>query len=234
MNSDNSDGKTTIRLAPNPIARRSICAESIADRAGQAICAFNLGIAYTDSPRCAISTRRNTGYSKAWICVRPETPPVAASRSVSSASVALSRFDDALEKERPEEECLRFINDAAHHYQQALQLFPPTAIVERGITHNQLGDIFRRAGDIDRALQHYQQSIRYSEQAGDIFGAGQTRFNVAVALFQAERFDDARAYAEAALANFQTFGDRAAEDIQKTEQLLADIDKAEAEQRGKS
>jgi len=50
----------------------------------------------------------------------------------------------------------------------------------------------------------------------------------------AQRFDDARAYAEAALANYRTFGDRAAEKIHDVEGLLAAIDEAEAEQRGKS
>ncbi len=112
-------------------------------------------------------------------------------------------------------------------------MFPATAIVDRGVALNQLGNIYSRAGDIDRALQHYQQCIGYYEQAGDIFRAGQTRQNVAVALRLAERFDDARAYVNAALANYRTFGDRAAEKIQKTERLLADIDRAEAEQRGK-
>jgi tetratricopeptide (TPR) repeat protein len=110
-------------------------------------------------------------------------------------------------------------------------LFPPTAIAQRGVAHNQLGVIFRRVGDIDRALQHYQQDIRYCEQAGDIFGAGLTRENVAIALLQADRVADARAYAEAALANFRTFGDRAADRIQNAERLLALIAQAEAQHR---
>ncbi len=57
---------------------------------------------------------------------------------------------------------------------------------------------------------------------------------MAKTLLLAQRFDDARAYAEAALANYRTFGDRAAEKIHDVEGLLAAIDEAEAEQRGKS
>jgi tetratricopeptide (TPR) repeat protein len=82
-------------------------------------------------------------------------------------------------------------------------MFPKHAITDRGIVHNQLGNICLGAGDIDRALHHYQKAIRYKEQAGDAFGAGQTRYNVAITLFEADRLADARAYAEAALANFQ-------------------------------
>jgi tetratricopeptide (TPR) repeat protein len=109
---------------------------------------------------------------------------------------------------------------------------PATAVTERGITHNQLGIIHRNGGDIDRALHHYQQTIRYCERAGDIFGAGRTRFNVANALLDAGRLSDARAYAEAALVNFRTFGDRAADMIQRTDGIIGAIDQAATEKAG--
>jgi ABC-type transporter Mla subunit MlaD len=68
--------------------------------------------------------------------------------------------------------------------------------------------------------------------AGDIFGAGETRANVAMALLAAGRLSDARAYAEAALANFRTFGDRAADHIQDIERLVANIDQVVAKKAG--
>jgi tetratricopeptide (TPR) repeat protein len=111
-------------------------------------------------------------------------------------------------------------------------MMPATAVTERGTIHNQLGIIYRNAGDIDRALYHYQQDIRYCERAGDIFGAGETRANVAMALLAAGRLSDARAYAEAALANFRTFGDRAADHIQDIERLVANIDQVVAKKAG--
>ncbi len=88
-------------------------------------------------------------------------------------------------KDDRQDQCLHFLNDAAQYYQQALELFPSTAIVELGTTTTNLAISYGEAGDIDRALQHYQHSIRYKEQAGDIFGAGQTRVNVAFALLHA-------------------------------------------------
>ncbi len=59
---------------------------------------------------------------------------------------------------------------------------------------------------------------------GDLFEAGIYRRNVALALGRAERFEDALLYAQAALRNFQTFGDRAAADIQQTLLLIAGIE----------
>jgi tetratricopeptide (TPR) repeat protein len=208
--------------------------QSIGDRAGQAACAANLGVAYMDVAGLQDLDKANV-WSQKSLDLRPPGDALGRGKSLGQlGKVALVRFDDASEKERSEEERLRFLNEAVRYYLEALELFPATSIVERGVSHNALGAIFGRAGDIDRALHHYQQDIRYSEQAGNIFGAGTTRFNVAVDLVNAGRFDDARAYAKAALANFQSFGGRAAEDIQKAEGLLAAIDQAEAKQRGKS
>ncbi len=47
-------------------------------------------------------------------------------------------------------------------------------------------------------------------------------------LLRAGRLSDARAYAAAARANFQSFGDRAVQDIQNVELLIAEIDQAMA------
>jgi hypothetical protein len=49
-----------------------------------------------------------------------------------------------------------------------------------------------------------------------------------MALLDLGRVHDALAYAEAALANFLSFGERAASDIQKTERLIARIKEAQA------
>jgi tetratricopeptide (TPR) repeat protein len=107
---------------------------------------------------------------------------------------------------------------------QALELFPPNAVDRLAVTHNQLGIIYKNAGDLERALPHYREAIRYDELTGDLYGAAQDRFNVALALAQAGRLADAREYALAALRNYETFGDRAAEKIQETRGLVARIE----------
>jgi tetratricopeptide (TPR) repeat protein len=203
--------------------------EASGDRAAQAGCAANLGAAYMDIP-----VLKDFTVATEWSCrsldLRAPGDRHGRGKSLGQlGTLAFFRFREAPAKERPTEERLGLINDAVRYYQEALKLFPRTAIVERRTTHHQLGAIFGEVGDIDRALQHYRESIRYGEQAGDVFNAGQTRENAATTLLQAGRFNDARAYAEAALANFQTFGKRAADRVQKVERLLATINEAAAQ-----
>jgi len=56
------------------------------------------------------------------------------------------------------------------------------------------------------------------------------RFSVAMALARAGRFADAREYTRAALRNFETFGARAATEIEEVRQILVEIDEAEGQQ----
>jgi tetratricopeptide (TPR) repeat protein len=84
--------------------------------------------------------------------------------------------------------------------------------------------IYRNAGDIDRALPHYRESIRLREASGNVYGAAGTRFNVALALADSGRVADACEYARAALRNFETYGAGVAQDIRDTQQLLATLD----------
>ncbi len=104
---------------------------------------------------------------------------------------------------------------------------------DRGVAHGQLGSIYGGAGDIDRALPHYREAIRYRELAGDSYGAAQTiRYNVALHLAQSGRFVDAREYARAALNGFSSYGSAAADWVQKTQELLKWIDEAIARKKG--
>jgi tetratricopeptide (TPR) repeat protein len=141
--------------------------------------------------------------------------------------VALERFKEARAANQPEEEQLRHLNAAAGYYHQDLELLPPDAVDDLAVAHNGLGSTYRNAGDLERALPHYREAIRYFEAAGDLYNAANARFNVALALSDAGRLVDAREYAHAALRNFQHYyGGRAAEDIRKTQGLIADIEKA--------
>ena len=133
-------------------------AHSIDDRSLQAVCAFNLGIAYSD-----VLSLSDFDAAERWLRqsldLRPSEDALGRGKSLGQlGNLAVERFD-ALEKHQRQEEGLRCINDAARYFQAALELFPPSAIRELGVSHHQLGGIFSRTGDIDRALRHYQQSI---------------------------------------------------------------------------
>jgi tetratricopeptide (TPR) repeat protein len=140
-------------------------------------------------------------------------------------SVAYERFGAAREAREPEEGLLRHLNEAVRYYHQGLDLLPPDAVDALAVTHHQLGSIYDNAGDLDRALPHYRDSIRYEEVQGNLYGAAQTRFNVALALADAGRLPDALAYARAALGNYQTYGQGAAADVQRTQGLIAEIER---------
>ena len=198
----------------------------IGDVAVQASVSRNLGNAYKD-----IADLRNLDEAERWyrrsLDLLPPGDTLGRGQCLGNiGNLMWERFLDARSTGRPAEELSRFLTDAVGSYEESLRLTPETAVIERGVTHNQLGNVYLNAGDTDRALHHYRQDIRYCEQADDFYGAGQTRFNVALTLFRANRTQDARAYAVAALANYESFGDRAADKIAKTKQLIAAIDQA--------
>jgi len=66
------------------------------------------------------------------------------------------------------------------------------------VIHNALGEMYRAAGQLDRALPHYREAIHFYELAGDLYGAARTRYNVALSFLSAGRLADARDYADAA------------------------------------
>jgi tetratricopeptide (TPR) repeat protein len=205
---------------------------AIGDAAVQGSSAFNLGHAYRD-----IADLRDLDEAERWyrrsLDLSSPDDGLGRGRSVGQLGlVAYERFLEARTAKRSSEEIARHITEAAQLYERALDMIPATAVTERGIAHNQLGIIYRNAGDIDRALHHYRRSIQYGDKAGNIFLAGERRANVAIALRGAGRLSDARAYAEAALANFRTFGDRAADPIQKTERMIAQINEELAKKAG--
>jgi tetratricopeptide (TPR) repeat protein len=203
--------------------------EAIDDTATRATCAINLGTAYKD-----IAALRDLDEAERWyrksFDLRASGDALGRGRCLGQlGAVAYERFAEARTAKRSAEELARYLSEAARQYEQALDMMPIIAVRERGIIHNQLGNIYNDAGDIDRALHHYRQELRYCEEVGDVYGAGQTRFNVALALIEARRVVDARAYAEAARANFLSFGQRAGSQIQDAEKLLAVIDRMATE-----
>ena len=92
-----------------------------------------------------------------------------------------------------------------------------------------VGWVPRDAGDLDRALTHYDDSIRLAESAGKLHDAAETRFNVAFDLAQAGRPQDALGYARAALRGFEACGPAAADDVEQTRQLIERIQTTTAE-----
>jgi tetratricopeptide (TPR) repeat protein len=135
--------------------------------------------------------------------------------------ISIKRFDDARENAADEAALLEYLNAALRDHQQALSLRPTDDPEGLAVSHNQLGAIYRRADDTRQALHHYQQAINHHEDRGDVYGAGRTRYNVALLLANDGRPGDALDYARAALHDYQRIGPGAASRIAKAQQLVA-------------
>ena len=188
-----------------------------------AICAFNLGNAYKNIP-----TIRDLAQAKHWyqysLELQDKRDGLGRGRCLHQlGGVFYEYFLEGRAKNHLLQELLDHLNNALQFFYNELELLPSNAMNELAAAHHALGLIYQNVGDIDRALPHYRESIRYEELQNNFYGAGETRFNVAFTLVISGRFEDALLYAQAALRNFETYGTGAAEIIQKTQRLIAII-----------
>jgi len=137
--------------------------------------------------------------------------------------VAYERFQEARAGAQADIVVLRHLNTAAQFHHKALGLLPTYALFDLAVQHNALGEIYRQGHQLDQGLHHFREAIRYFEVSQAHWNAATARYNVAITLTRARRYADALAYADAALRGFQTFGDRAADMIQQTQELIEEI-----------
>lgn len=200
--------------------------ERIDERAIGGACAFNLGHAYR-----TIAPIRDLRRAEHWYRASSESFKGRDTQNYAIClgelgNIALERFKDAERGNAGQQELVCHLNAALQLHKQKLEMLPPDMLRERATAYNQLGTIYAEVGDIDRALSHWRESIRLDETQGDLYSAGKTRQNVAIALARSGRLADAREYALAALRNYETYGAGATDKVQKTQQLLARIEQA--------
>jgi len=193
--------------------------------ASEAVTAANIGTAYVELVKL-----RDPDQAERWFeyaLERYEGDRLGLARvTMQLGRVAYERFVDARAANEPDEVLVNHLTAAARRYHDALDALPAEVSNDRAVVHNQLGVIYRNAGQLDAAVGHYQQSIKYEELAGNRYGAGQSRFNVALMLAGTGRTDDALLYANAALRDFRTYGPNAAQVTDKTERLIALLEEA--------
>ncbi|HEV3294709.1 MAG TPA: tetratricopeptide repeat protein, partial [Streptosporangiaceae bacterium] len=196
-------------------------AQRIADRVIEAEYALGLGNVYMLVPGLGDLDQAEQWYQRS-LRLRTADDRFGRARSHGQlGAVALYRFDDARTAGQPEEVLLEHLNAALRHYQQTVDLFDVGDHANQAVAELQLGVIYQRAGDTGRALRHYQQAIRHDEARGNLYGAGQARFNIALLLAEDGRISDALLYARAALDTFQKAGPGAAGDADDARQLIA-------------
>jgi tetratricopeptide (TPR) repeat protein len=199
-------------------------AQRTGDRAAEAQRAGSLGNAYLTVPGLRDMDEAEHWFRRS-LSLRPDSDQLGRARNLQSlGSVAAERFDEDHAAGAAEAVLLTHLNAALRSYQQSLDLTPADDHEQRAITENQLGNIYSRVGDTRQALRHYQQSLHHDEARGNIFGAGQTRYNIALLLADAGRAGDALAYAHAALANYQQAGPGATAQANLAQQLIARLE----------
>ncbi len=196
----------------------------IEDNPEAVICAINLGHAYKDIPAIRNLEKAEQWYKKS-LELRDERDRLGWGIGfITLGNVIYERFKESKFAKKPVKELLEYINNALKYYHTALKMIPAYAVNDLAATHNQLGNIYYETGATEQAVSHYNQAIRYREMQGNYYGAGRTRFNIAVTLKQFGRIADALDYARTALRNFETCGSRAADMIEKTKGLIAKLE----------
>jgi tetratricopeptide (TPR) repeat protein len=212
----------------------------IGDKQVEAITEWNLGNAYLLLPAIRDLDTAEAAYQRSLDLVNPNAALGRARCIRQMGMVHHHRLNETSRSEQPLETQLRHAQAAEACYLESLGLCPTGALTDLGPVHNQLGILYRKTGQLDSAREHYEHAAQYDEKAGNHFGAGQTRRNMALMYAHAAEREEqpsqqrasllrARAYAEAAMRDFQHYHGRAAADETDTQRLLDDINQALAE-----
>jgi len=208
--------------------------QRLGDTAGESTSHYSLGHAYLQ-----IATIRNldtaeSAYKRSlngWA----ESDFLNRSKTINQIGmVHHERFTKSHQRGESAQTTLRHAQAAVKHYQQAQTLCPPNALADLGPMHHELGTLYAEVGRTESASEHFEKDVKICEQTGDRYGAGQTRFNIAVMYAgasereptpsrQRDLLHRAQAYAQAALRDFQHYQGRAADREADTQQLLAVI-----------
>lgn len=198
--------------------------ERLGLRRDAAIAGFNLGQSYRDvaAVRDLAAAEAATRES---LALHEDSDPVGRAQCHGQlGAIAWARFGDASAAGADHASLTGHLQAAHDGYTAALSLLPADAHDDLAVSHHQLGVIFATIGAVDPAAGHYRQAIRHQEARGDRYHAALTRRNLAGLYLQAQRCADALDYASAALAGFESFGTRAAADVEDTRALIAAIE----------
>jgi tetratricopeptide (TPR) repeat protein len=202
-------------------------AEQIGKQTVMASCAFNLGHAYLQLSSLCNLAQAAHWYQRSFE-LRSENDRQGRGKCLAQLGlVAYKRFDDVRAAGQSELILLQQINEAVNYYQQALAVLPDNAVNDLAVTHNQLGNIYNDVGDLERALPHYCEAIRYFETVGNLYYAANAHSNIAfaIALQDANRFPMAMEHARAALRNYQSYPQGMEDEIQKTSGLIEELER---------
>jgi tetratricopeptide (TPR) repeat protein len=195
--------------------------QRIGERSGAAHVALSLGHAYLN-----LANLRDLDQAERWYQrsrdLQARSDHLGRAKAISALGrVAFERFSDAYAARKAQPVLMKYWDTARLCYYEALDLLPPDELQQSAVYHNELGIIYTRAGQLDQALQHFQESIKTKEAQGNIRAAAVTRNNLAALLLLNGRANDARRYAQAALQVFESLVPPATQEAAKSRQIIA-------------
>jgi tetratricopeptide (TPR) repeat protein len=210
------------------------------DKQAEGIAEYNLGNAYKNLPAIRDLDAAEAAYRRSLDLLNPND---ALGRSKCIKQIGMvhhERFRESLRRQESEETLQRHAQAAEACYLEGVRLCSKDSLTDLAPMHNSLAILYVEVGHFDEAREHFEKGAQYDEKAGNHFGAGQTRFNMAVMYAQVARREEqpsqlratllrARAYAEAAMRDFQQYQGRAAADEAKAQRLLDQINQVLAE-----
>jgi hypothetical protein len=199
-------------------------AELRGDRSQVARITYQLGHAYKD-----ISAIRDFDKAQTWYQLslehRDAEDQAGRGNCLQQMSVlGLERFKTVMSGGGRFEDAMPYLEAARQFMEESLRVFPLEQRPTRSRISEHLAMIYLYSAQPDIALAFFADDLRRKEVLGDVFAAAVCRQNMAFALCIINRPTDALAYAEAALRDFQTFDRSAAADIQKTRELISELE----------
>jgi len=207
------------------------------DTAAEAVVHYNLGRTYTELPAIRDLDDAEAAYRRSLACVAEDHFLGRSEIIQAIGSVHHERFAESRRRGEPAEIVLAHARAAEAAYLQALALCPGDAIAHLGSMHNELGNLYREAGQTEPARERFERAVQIFELTGDRYRAGGTRYNLALMYGQAAERESAparrrdllrraSAYAESSLRDFQHYQGRAADKEAKAQGLIDEIARA--------
>jgi hypothetical protein len=119
------------------------------------------------------------------------------------SEVYWQRIHRAVESDRSREEVSHYAHQFASSCSAALSLLPSDAVEQRAAVLARMGNAFGFVGDLKQARRCVQDSIQLYSGAGRLYEAAKVRGRAALNFRRHGAYQDALAYAEAALSDFR-------------------------------
>ncbi len=189
------------------------------------------GASYTESPSI-----KNLDRAELWLKrgfeLADDRPALRAKLFALLGQAFWQRFREDRRNERPVAELKNHLTHGLRSYEMAIEHTrndDPRRLSELWLYY---GHVHYSMGQIERAIPHYRQSIRYDVENGDACSAARTRFNIAIALRDLGRLGEARRYATQAYNESLELGGLAPENIvERSRRLIQLIERALFEKR---